>query len=211
MIKALIFDFGDVFINLDKEGTIKRSIDLFGNDIITEAKNNNDLAIFKVNDDYEKGFITTKEFVSFYTNISEEVDNTTAITLWNSLIKDFPTHRLAFIKKLAEQNNYKLILLSNTNELHINYIKENVPFYEEFKACFDAFYLSHQIGLRKPDTAVYEFVLEQNKLKAKECLFIDDTVENTISASKMGIHTWHINPKDDDITELFTKNKRFFE
>lgn len=211
MIKSFIFDFGDVFINLDKEGTIKRSIDLFGKDIITEAKNNNDLAIFKVNDDYEKGVITTKEFVAYYTNLAKNISETEAIELWNSLIKDFPTHRLTFIKKLAEQNNYKLILLSNTNELHINYIKENVPFYEEFKACFDAFYLSHEIGFRKPDTAIYEFVLEQNKLKAKECLFIDDTIENTLSATTLDIHTWHINPKEDDITELFTKNKHLFE
>ena len=211
MIKTLIFDFGDVFINLDKEGTIQRSKELFGKDIITEAKNNNDLEIFKVNDDYEKGFISTKEFVSFYTNLSEKVDNKIAITLWNSLIRDFPIHRLDFIKKLAEQKKYKLILLSNTNELHINYIKSNVAFYEKFKACFDAFYLSHEIGLRKPDTEIYEFVLSENKLIPEESFFIDDTIENTKSAATLGIHTWHINPKEDDITELFTKNKDFFE
>ena len=211
MIKALIFDFGDVFINLDKEGTIRRSIELFGKDIITEARNENNLAIFEVNNNYEKGLISTQEFVLFYTSQFKNVTKVGAISLWNSLLKDFPKYRLEFIKSLANKKKYRLILLSNTNELHIDHIKTHVPFYEEFKACFDAFYLSHEIGLRKPDSSIYEFVLEHNDLKAEECFFIDDTIQNTESAKTLGINAWNINPKEEDITELFTKYRAYFE
>ena len=66
--------------------------------------------------------------------------------------------------------------MSNTNDLHISWIQRDWgdKLYNEFKVCFEKFYLSHEINLRKPNTDIYEFVLNENKLQAKECLFIDD-------------------------------------
>ena len=118
------------------------------------------------------------------------------------MLKDFPTHRLEFIQQLAHEKKYQLILLSNTNELHINWIKDNVSFYEDFKNSFDAFYLSHEINLRKPNPDIYQFVLDAHGLKAEDTLFIDDTEENTVTASQLGIQTWHIDPTKDDIANL---------
>ena len=120
MIKTIIFDFGDVFLNLDKQGTIERTKQVLGFDIITEKPNSKNKAIFKINDDYEKGLISTNEFLSFYTNLSENINKEQVITIWNSLLKDFPKHRLEFLQKLKKESNYKFILLSNTNELHLN-------------------------------------------------------------------------------------------
>ena len=74
--------------------------------------------------------------------------------------------------------------------------------YERFKACFEQFYLSHEIKLRKPNTDIYEFVLQKNKLNPKETLFIDDTEENTEGAKKLGIKCWHLQVGLDDITDL---------
>lgn len=210
MIKTLIFDFGDVFINLDKKGTISRAKELFGYDIITERPDVASSEIFDINNNYETGKITTNTFVSFYKNLKPSINEAQMIQLWNSLIKDFPEYRLEWLKQLVAQKNFKLILLSNTNELHIDYIKTHVPFYEEFKACFDAFYLSHEIGYRKPNADIYEFVLNQNNLKAEECIFIDDTKENTDAASKLGIHTWNIDETSEDIISLFTVKADLF-
>ena len=75
--------------------------------------------------------------------------------------------------------------------------------YKRFKNCFDQFYLSHEINLRKPDTSIYEFVLNENKLEASTCFFVDDTKENTEAATQLGIHTWNNDPEKDDITNLF--------
>jgi len=210
MIKTLIFDFGDVFINLDKEGTIQKSIQLLGKDIITEAKRSNNQDLFKINDAYEKGKISTQQFLTFYKGLAHNINESDIIFLWNSLIKDFPLHRLKFIENITNTTPFKTILLSNTNELHINYIKENVSFYDTFKSCFDAFYLSYEMGLRKPDNEIFQYVLTENNLNAKECLFIDDTKENTIAASKLGINIWNINPKKEDVTELFTLKQELF-
>lgn len=210
MIKALIFDFGDVFINLDKPGTIKRTKELFGYDIITEKKNKDDEAIFKTNHDYEKGLITTKAFVSFYCNHFNNITSQQFISLWNSLIRDFPKYRLEFIKKLKKDSKFELILLSNTNELHINHIKEHISFYEEFKACFNKFYLSHDIHLRKPNHDIFEFFLNKSNLKAEDCFFIDDTKQNTEAAEALGIRSWNIDEHNEDVTTLFETYRHLF-
>jgi putative hydrolase of the HAD superfamily len=115
---------------------------------------------------------------------------------------------LTFIEHLASLKKYKLILLSNTNELHIEQVIENMSFdrYLRFKNCFDQFYLSHEIKLRKPDHSIYEFVLIKNNLIAKNCFFIDDTKENTDAASILGIRAWNNNPKNEDVIDLFNNS-----
>lgn len=203
MIKNLIFDFGDVFINLDKKGAMEKALNLFGINTLSDE-------IHAINALYEQGLITTDEFLEFYLDNFPSLDRDSLLESWNSILKDFPDHRLDYIKKLAEQKKYKLILLSNTNELHINWIKENIDFYESFRANFDAFYLSHEIQLRKPNANIYEFVLNENNIKAEESLFIDDTEENIITASSLGIHTWHINPETEDVTSLFSTKSDLF-
>ncbi|WP_353778531.1 HAD-IA family hydrolase [Winogradskyella sp. 3972H.M.0a.05] len=210
MIKTLIFDFGDVFINLDKQGTIERTKTLFGFDIITEKPEAANKSIFKVNDDYERGFISTEEFLSFYSDLSNDVTKEQVKKVWNSLIKDFPEYRLEFIQKLKAEGKYKLLLLSNTNDLHIDYIKAHVPFYEAFKSCFDKFYLSQEIGYRKPNADIYEFVLRDNDLIANECFFVDDTKQNTDAAAALGILTWNIDETSEDVIDMFTINADLF-
>lgn len=203
MIKTIIFDFGDVFINLDKEGAMKNALELFEINELSEE-------LVAINALYEQGLMETTEFLDFYLNNFPKLSKKELIDAWNFIICDFPSKRLEFIQQLAKDKNYKLILLSNTNELHIDCIKKHIPFYEDFKACFDKFYLSHQIMLRKPNTDIFNFVLNENKLKPEECLFIDDTKENTVTASKLGINVWNNDPKTEDILDLFTIKKELF-
>ena len=202
-IKTIIFDFGDVFINLDKQGAMQNARQLFGVEELPEE-------LVAVNTLYEQGLMSTVEFMDFYTENFPELSTSEIIDAWNIILKDFPKQRLEFLKTLANEQKYKLILLSNTNDLHITWVKENVPFYDEFVASFDAFYLSHEINLRKPNPDIYEFVLHESKLKAEECLFIDDTKMNTDAAALLGIKIWNIDETKEDVMELFTINKHLF-
>jgi len=196
MIKTIIFDFGNVFITLDIKGAIENTFNKFEIDTLSEE-------MMAFNSFYEQGLISTEEFIEFYAENFPNIESYELIDIWNFMLKDFPKHRLDFLKQLKATSKYKLILLSNTNDLHINWVKKNVPFYEEFKNCFDAFYLSHEINLRKPNNDIFDFVLNENKLIANECLFIDDIKANCDSAKSLGIETWHINPKTEDISNLF--------
>lgn len=202
MIKTIIFDFGDVFVNLDKAATM-REIKKYEIENLSEN-------LLNTNKQYEKGLISSKDFIETYQNEHSQLQPEDFKNSWNAILIDFPEYRYRFLKKLSEEKNYRIILLSNTNEIHIDWIKETVPFFADFKACFDAFYLSHEINLRKPDTDIYEFVLEEHNLTPEECLFIDDTKENTDAAEALGIHTWNIEPTREDVIDLFTAKKHLF-
>jgi glucose-1-phosphatase len=203
MIKTIIFDFGNVFINLDKETAQQNALQLFKTDSFSED-------MITTNNLYVQGLITTSEMVKFYKKSFPNLLEEKIIETWNSVLKDFPFYRLEFIKTLSEEKNYKLVLLSNTNELHINWVKKHIPFYKNFKNCFDAFYLSHEIQLRKPNIEIFQFVLNTHHLIANECLFIDDTKEHINTALKLGINTWNLNPKTEDIVDLFKVKKELF-
>jgi putative hydrolase of the HAD superfamily len=202
MIKTIIFDFGDVFINLDKPATM-REMNKYEIEELSES-------LLDINQQYEKGLISSEEFVKSYQSEYSQLQENEFKNSWNAILIDFPEYRYQFLKKLSAEKNYQLILLSNTNEIHIDWVKENVPFFEDFKACFDAFYLSHEINFRKPDAEIYEYVLEKHDLKPQECLFIDDTRENTEAAKNLGIHTWNIEPTREDVIDLFTAKKELF-
>ena len=79
-----------------------------------------------------------------------------------------------------------------------------------FKNCFDTFYLSHEIHLRKPNADIFNFVLKENKIKAENTLFIDDNSDNIKAAAKLGYHVWNLNPATEDITTLLESKKELF-
>mgnify|MGYP001027403872 CR=1 FL=1 len=203
MIRTIIFDFGAIFINLDKMGFLQKFLE-------TTKINSFDEKMILKNQLYEQGLISTEEFLDFYTEKFPFLSKAKIVDLWNSMLLDFPKSRFDFIKKLSDKNQYKVILLSNTNELHISWIQKHVPFYEDFKAQFDAFYLSHEIHLRKPNHDIYKFVLQENELNASECLFIDDTKENTEAARDLGIQVWNLDEKKEEVTQLFDIKKDLF-
>ena len=203
MRNTIIFDFGNVFINLDIEKGEQYFLDTLGIPALTKE-------LIAINKDYEKGLLSTDAFIAYYTTKFKHLNKEQFTTAWNAILKDFPVHRLEFLKDLQQKTAYKLILLSNTNTLHIEWIKTHVPFYATFKNCFDAFYLSHEIHFRKPNTDIFNFVLNTHDLTPESCVFIDDNKANANTAEQLGIATWHITPYEEDVTELFTKKSSLF-
>ncbi|SDL03814.1 putative hydrolase of the HAD superfamily [Salinimicrobium catena] len=202
MIKNIIFDFGDVFLDLDKAAT-KRELERLNISEFSEEMLINNLQ-------YEKGLLSSEEFISAYCESFPQLSAQKFTDSWNAILLKFPEHRLRFLQQLSKEGKYKLILLSNTNDIHIDWVKENIGFFEDFKNCFDAFYLSQEINLRKPDKSIFEYVLKEQDLKPEETLFIDDTPENTAAAAEMNIHTWNIDPATEDVVHLFQVKKELF-
>lgn len=200
MIKNIIFDFGDVFINLDKEATYKELAKLGVTEITDEMMHQ----YFQ----YEMGLISTDAFVNYFHD-KFNISTKDLIRSWNAILLDFPIHRLEFLKELVASKKYRLFLLSNTNELHISWIQNDwgMDLYNEFKNCFEQFYLSHEVKMRKPNSDIFEFVLNENNLVASETIFIDDTEENTIAAKELGISVWNNNPKQEDVVDLLARKE----
>jgi len=199
-IKNIIFDFGDVFINLDKNFVYDQ---MNGSEA---GKSDKKLQLHELNKQFEVGSINSDTFLSGLSQVYPKKTKTEIKNIFNGMLLDFPAYRLEFLKELSQRGTYKLFLLSNTNELHINNGREVIgeKMYHEFKNCFEQFYLSHELGLRKPDAAIFNHVMKQNQLEANETLFIDDTLENIQAADGMGIHTWHL-LEQEDVVELESK------
>lgn len=199
MIKNIIFDFGDIFINLDK----KKFAAALGKLGISQTDSN----LIPILNTYEMGLISTEEFLTYFEE-KLQISKEDLKLAWNSILLDFPEKRLQFIKNLAQEKKYRLFLLSNTNDLHISWIQNNwgMDLYTEFKNCFEQFYVTHEINLRKPNKDIYKFVLNKNNLVAEETLFIDDTKENTDAAKSLGICVWNLIPGEEDVVNLHSKN-----
>jgi glucose-1-phosphatase len=202
MIKTIIFDFGDVFIDLDKAAT--------GRELQKMKISGFSAEMIEKNLQYEKGLISSEDFIGSYCTTFPQLSKDVFTSSWNAILIDFPKHRLRFLQQLSKEGKYKLILLSNTNDIHIEWVQQNVKFFEAFKKCFAAFYLSQELNMRKPDPSIYQFVLKQHNLIPQETLFIDDTLENTEAAAKLNIHTWNIDPANQDVVDLFKIKKELF-
>ena len=199
MVRNIIFDFGDVFINLDKEATARMMIKHGFAGITPDL-----LELFKA---YETGLISTDIFLTRANKWVPAASKDQLIEAWNAIILDFPDYRMEFIESLAREKEYRLFLLSNTNTLHIERVISNMgqDKFDRFIKCFENAYLSHEINLRKPDAEIFQYIMDTNALIPSETLFIDDTEEHTLGAGKLGIHTWHLTVGTEDVVELKSK------
>lgn len=165
-------------MNLDQEKTLN-AFKLLGADL--EAYNES-LSIFK---EYETGKIDSDMFKqAIYNELKGSVSHTQIETAWNSMLLDLPPQRVELVQQI--KTRYRLILLSNTNTMHMDAIYK-VNGKEIFELLFEKIYLSHEIGLRKPDLDCYEFVLNDAGLLAAETVFIDDSITNIKGAEAAGI------------------------
>ncbi len=78
---------------------------------------------------------------------------------------------------------YRLLLLSNTNELHA---RQFLRQFADVLSPFDARVLSHEVHVRKPDPRIYEHCRRVAGRPAAECLFIDDLPSNVEAARACG-------------------------
>ncbi|NND15043.1 MAG: HAD family phosphatase [Eudoraea sp.] len=196
MIDSIIFDFGDVFINLDKPATMRELQKLGVREIPA--------VLYEHHLRYEQGLISTSAFVATAMDILPGLEANALISAWNAILLDLPTERIDFLKTLRGNENYRCFLLSNTNELHIQYCFQNLgsDLMTEFFGLFDKVYLSHEINMRKPEPEIFQKVISENQLNPKNTLFIDDSLEHIEGAKSVGLQTWHLQVGTQDITEL---------
>ena len=197
MIDTIIFDFGDIFINLDKQATID------GLERLGLSSWNEDLD--QLNISFEKGQISRDDFLL---GIQKQIPNATIdeiIMAWNAVLLDFPLYRLEFLQLLSKK--FHLFLLSNTDAIHIDHFeqREGASFYGDFYQCFEKVYFSYEMGMRKPDAEIYTTLINRHELAPKRTLFVDDKKDNTDAAKALGLHVWNLQVGKEDVIELLDK------
>ena len=198
--KAIIFDLGAVILNINYQNTIDEFTKLGVNNAATFYSKKVQTNLFN---QIETGMISSNEFLKALQKETKNANINQVEKAWNAMLLDLPEKRIQLIEKL-KKNNYSIYLLSNTNAIHIDAIKKQLGKRKWLAFCklFDKMYLSHELGLRKPDVKIFEYILNEQKLKAEEVFFIDDSPQHIASAKKIGIHCHHL-LDDENITDLF--------
>lgn len=188
-IKNLIFDVGGViilnkkinFLKFDKkfalpEGTVERIVmSCFRGK--TADKNFNENLFF------QKNFSSTLSWKN-YQEIFKEIFESEKVN--KSLLN--------WIKK--RKKDCKIHLLTNNTAALNRLLKEKF----KIDDLFDSVFNSAEIGLAKPDSKFFKYLLKTIKADSKECLFVDDKIENINTARELGF-----------TAILFESNKKFFK
>ena len=201
-IEAIIFDYGGVLINIDYQATIDefKSLGIYDFDAMYSQADQSNLF-----NQIETGQITPDKFVNQLLRLLPEgIKFEQVVSAWNAIIKDVPIKSIKLLTDLKAKG-YKIYLLSNTNSLHIEVANNEWNKVSELKIeeLMDAVYYSHEVGLRKPDQSIFEFVCAKHKLDVSKTLFIDDSIQHIEGAKKIGLQTYHLQ-KDEDVQDLFS-------
>lgn len=192
-IQNLLFDLGNVIIDIDFVGAHDRIKQLFKKDAKQEV-------IEKAYIDYECGRISTDIFINtLLSQCERKVQALDIIETWNSMLIGIPEHRLEMLKLLKKK--YTIYVLSNTNELHLEWMRRhvrNVHQVESFdKEFFDKPYYSHLVGDMKPNTSIFKFIIEDSFMVPALTLYMDDIQKNLDVAESLGFNTHLVIPGDE--------------
>ena len=192
-VKNIIFDFGAVVINIDIPAAYRAFAKLSGytpEEVQDLFENQGAYA------DFEAGKMSNADFHDLLRKeLSLSCSDQQLDDAWNSMLLDIPKER---VEKLLElRTRYNIYLLSNTNAIHVQKMQE--MFWrdhqiQDFTKLFHKPYLSYEIGLIKPDPAIYEYVLQDAGMKKSETIFLDDNAANVKSALNIGLPTIQVVP-----------------
>jgi len=198
--EAIIFDLGGVLLNLDYDLTEKAFISL---GMTNFGESYSQLQQTHLFDRFERGEISSFHFVNKLLDLLPM--GTTAnqvVHAWDAMILDFPVKRLQFLEELSKK--YRLFLLSNTNDLHIDAVRrslEKTVGHRNLEQYFEKTYFSSAVGMRKPDSNIFEFVCSENNLDPAKTIFIDDSPQHVEGAKNVGLDAFLL-AKDQDVFEL---------
>ena len=194
-IKNIIFDLGGVLLDVDYHKTANAFKALGAaqfDEFYSQANANHLFESLETGDISEDAF-----YEAIYQYCKPGTTRDQMKLAWNAILLDFRKDSLTVLNNLKDK--YNLYLLSNTNSIHLTSFNDKL-LKETGNASLDHFfiksYYSHQIQMRKPYVAIYQWVLNDAKMNASETLFIDDSVNNIKGAMEAGIQTHLLLPTE---------------
>lgn len=179
MIRAIIFDLGNVLLHFDHRLIARR---LEQGARRPEGKEHGDF--IRLTEEFETGAVSPEEFHAAVVRaweLSGAVDLPTFSRLWSDIF--WKNEELVpLLPDLARR--HRLVLLSNTNVLHIEYARARFP---EVFVPFHSCVLSHEAGMRKPDPRIFAEALARTGAAPDETLYFDDIKSYVDAASRLGI------------------------
>jgi putative hydrolase of the HAD superfamily len=179
-IEAILFDLGKVLVNFNFETGIRA---LHACCPITREQFEQVLWNKQWIRRYERGEISTKDFHDY---LCESASLKMALpdfrATWSSVF--LPGLMVSEELLGALKRRYPLILISNTNEAHADFIRSKYRVFEYF----DHLIFSYKVGSLKPDTKIFEHAIAAARRPAQQLFYTDDREENVSAARGLGIH-----------------------
>jgi putative hydrolase of the HAD superfamily len=192
-IQNIIFDLGGVLLNIDFHLSEKafEQLGVENFKVFFNQFHSNELFI-----KLETGMDVDLFYEEFRSATHTTLSNNQIKDAWNALLLNFRHESIKALPGL--RTKYKLYVLSNTNEIHLQEFQKRFTIemqLSSFDDLFDAAYYSHRIGHRKPNASAFQFVLEKHQLLPEKTLFIDDSINNIETAQQLGLQTIHLLPQ----------------
>lgn len=181
----MLFDLGNVVVRLNLED--------FEREVVSRAGRIPDGGVLEyINksgnvDKYSEGKLTSSQFyASICRDFKMDLKYGEFYRIWNSMfLPNLEAEKI--IRTVREKYpDMKLVLLSNTNEAHFNFIRETYKILD----LFDAFIVSHEVGRQKPHPAIYKEALKIAGTLPKETFYTDDIPSLVDAARVIGIRAF---------------------
>jgi putative hydrolase of the HAD superfamily len=184
LIRTIILDLGRVLVDFDHlraaerishfcDKTPKQIFDLFFESEVTIL--------------FEEGKLSPQEF---FKRVKEmlglRLEFESFVPIWNDIFSLSITNRAVYSLVNRLRHDYQVVLLSNINALHYEYLRQRFPVFGVFHRVFKSF----EMGLIKPDPAIYKKVLEELNAQAGDVFYADDRMELVESAKALGINSF---------------------
>jgi epoxide hydrolase-like predicted phosphatase len=177
-MKAVVFDLGNVLVRYDRAANIAA----------LAAVSQADGAAISTLLDEVGGLLTVGEMSGDHLHqlLIERAGTTSsptdfAIAASAGITPD--EEALTYALTLQAQPDVTVAVISNTIDLHVNWLDANVPQLAEI----DLVMMSNEVHLAKPDPAIYQLALELLALPPEAAIMVDDLAENVTSAQAVGL------------------------
>ena len=171
MIKAVVFDLGNVLVDFDYSMAAKR-IKHFSSINIKDIPKL--IISSEITKNFEEGKISPGDFFLYIKSLLRlNISYEAFVPIWNEVFFLSAKNRAVFSIANILRGKYKIAILSNINTLHFDYLKRNFPIFDIFHEVF----ASCDMGIVKPDLKIYNKALEFLGVAPQEVFYTDDREE----------------------------------
>jgi glucose-1-phosphatase len=180
-LRAIIFDIGRVLVRIDLHRAqvgLSQGISLTPEELWSAIDKDPRWP------DWQKGRISPHDWhLHLCQRLGLSLNFEQFTTAWNCALDPQPIHPLRLFQELAKR--YRLVLLSNTDPIHVAYLESTYDFYEYFPKGQRIY--SCSVGASKPDPLIYRLAVRAAKVRAGEAVFVDDIAANVEAARQLGL------------------------
>lgn len=178
-LKTIIFDLGNVIIPFD----FRRGYAALESHVnIPAAEIPERIRATGLVPELESGRIEPRDFVQAINKaLNTEISYETFGEIWSSIFLPETLIPASLVETLKQ--DYRMVVLSNTNAIHFDMVWEAYPILR----LFDELVLSHEVKAMKPEPAIYAAAIAAAQAAPGECFFTDDILAYVEGARAAGI------------------------